>query len=31
MAGDSNQQSTVVARTVYQMFIGLIMLLTLEH
>ena len=29
MAGDSNQQSTVVTRTLYQMFIGLVMLLAL--
>lgn len=29
MARNSNQQSTVVTRTVYQMFIGLVMLLTL--
>lgn len=29
MAADSNQQSTIVARTVYQMFIGIVMLLAL--
>lgn len=29
MAGDSNQQSTVVTRTIYQMFIGVVTLLAL--